>query len=488
MSNKDLLQCWKITTLTPLHIGDGEELALNLDYVQVHSGVEVIHTDDLLEALGDIPGAITEIGGRSFHLADFVRQYKLTLSPLYTLKYSGRPPQSIRRFIKDAYCRPYLPGSSLKGAIRTALWVNLDRAAARSPSRNYKGFKKRINGLAGDDPHHDFLRPLNVSDSNAVDPADTLQIAEIKYFNLLYNNRPGWKDFRSNNTINDFKKASGLQVEALKPGVELVVNAALEGFLNIAYIKSAARIPVHRGTENLVDLASVVNSHSLSIAQSELNFFSEFGAATAPARGFYQYLVAEIDRMKANSGSFILRLAWGSGWKGMTGDWMDEDTLEVVRRIEKLGRRGHPVFPKTRRLAMKDGVPSLPMGWILVEPAGEDEFVKRALKIGDSRDSVPEPSREPQPKPPDPEEMKKERIASFERMLTHVQNLPGEIERFIENIQREEDETAKREMCLLLLEKANSLPKKRKFSRALSNGKSWAEKLKLLCDEIGVQI
>jgi hypothetical protein len=60
-----------------------------------------------------------------------------------------------------------------------------------------------------------------------------------------------------------------------------------------------------------------------------------------------------------------LQLSWGSGWKGMTGDWMTDETKERMRGLyrEMKGRDGMP-FPKTRRLAVSNNHPRLPLGWV----------------------------------------------------------------------------------------------------------------------------
>ena len=48
----------------------------------------------------------------------------------------------------------------------------------------------------------------------------------------------------------------------------------------------------------------------------------------------------------------------------MTGEWIHGVDLENVRKERKLGKKGVAVFPKTRRLAMKSGMPSAPLGWV----------------------------------------------------------------------------------------------------------------------------
>ena len=59
-------------------------------------------------------------------------------------------------------------------------------------------------------------------------------------------------------------------------------------------------------------------------------------------------------------------MSWGSGWRGMTGDWASDEQVKTFRELFNLGRTGKP-FPKTRRLVVS-GEPKLPMGWIRLVP------------------------------------------------------------------------------------------------------------------------
>lgn len=40
----------------------------------------------------------------------------------------SRPAQQIKEFIRDGFDRPYIPGSSIKGAIRTAVLSSIAQA------------------------------------------------------------------------------------------------------------------------------------------------------------------------------------------------------------------------------------------------------------------------------------------------------------------------------------------------------------------------
>lgn len=377
MSLKNLLtvQTWEMTLLTPLHVGDGGSHLLNQDYVANGRNIEVLDLDDILERLEDNPMAIGEMGRGQFNLSRFIRDYKLCITPRYVFANVTTIPKDIRRFLKNAHGQAYVPGSSLKGALRTALLqLTSDKFHA---CRDFFELSKKVKSYKSRDPHHDFIRPLHVSDSQGLVPSKDLDLSEIKFFNLQAAETPGWKDFASRRTGPDFRQAAGVFVETLKSGTKLHVQVGLDEFLISDSGAKAAGIPRESALLNFRALAKVLNQHAFRMVAAEKAFFAKYASATSSTAHFYKELLDEITR-SAEDG-FYLRMAWGSGWRGMTGNWMDDELAGRVRKAKRLGKVSRdgelfPVFPKSRRLAMRDGVPSLPLGWVHVRFAEKTLF------------------------------------------------------------------------------------------------------------------
>src|SRR5690606_18415556 len=111
-------------------------------------------------------------------------------SPLFRYVLQGTPRSSaegaqVREQVKDAYDRPYLPGSSLKGALRTVLAWSIWRERKLQPDARQlqrrrawaaSSYEKAIFGRS---PNHDLLRALQVSDSQPLDAA-ALMIANVR--------------------------------------------------------------------------------------------------------------------------------------------------------------------------------------------------------------------------------------------------------------------------------------------------------------------
>ncbi len=476
---------WQVETLTPLHIGDGEELQENFDFTRVRDGLQVIDIEKLLDSLADNQYAMGEIGRSGFNLNTFVRQYKIDLPVLYTLSCQGRP-SSVRRFLKDGYGRPYLAGSSFKGALRTALWTSLDRRNLPSPSLK-RDFNDAVKKLDGRDAHSKITRALQVSDSVSLASGETLTVSDIRFFNLGHSNKPLWKDFSSRQNKGRFQDTSGIFVETVKPGVTFYLRAAIDPFLVNEDVRKKAGIPACKGMNSLTDLCKTVNRHSLEIAEREQGFFSQYGQ-NKTAR-FYQQLIGTIKETDASQDACIVRLAWSSGWIGITGGWLQDDELMQVREKTTLGKKGHPVFPKTRRLAMADGTPCLPLGWVKVSVTDTAVFYRAGTAVEDvgeqAETSSPEPVEET---PVDPEKIRRDKREQFTASLPNPQDFPAQSTSFIKRVRDQDDEDLRRELCKLLLDLASKLPKKKKLAKAIKNGKQWAVALQNLCIENGLEI
>ncbi|MDE3091628.1 MAG: type III-A CRISPR-associated RAMP protein Csm5, partial [Chloroflexota bacterium] len=180
-----------VRTLTPLHIGDGDELKKDFDFAVANGRTYRLDEDAILrekeaqvkpDARGNYPPPQRLLVEADYQNRAFFR-YILTGVPR-----SSHTDARVKALIKDAQDRPYIPGSSLKGAFRTALaWMGwsevkprLDRAAI-GRSRSWAG-QPLERKLFGPDPNHDLLRALRVSDligSKSADESMLLVNAQV---------------------------------------------------------------------------------------------------------------------------------------------------------------------------------------------------------------------------------------------------------------------------------------------------------------------
>ncbi len=106
----------------------------------------------------------------------------------------GRKSYGVQTFVKDAYGCPYIPGSSVKGALRTAVLVGLvldcreeyaslydrDRVVGADKKRACREIENKafwVERTTGADDSNDIMRFISVSDSNPLD-ASSLVFAQ----------------------------------------------------------------------------------------------------------------------------------------------------------------------------------------------------------------------------------------------------------------------------------------------------------------------
>ncbi len=129
---------YRLTVVTPLHIGSGEVLS-RLDYVHLGRYLYILDPAKLGRALvqrGLLEPFLEQVEsqGRGFSVSGFLQRHGLHNEGFYRslLRYkleSTTAPPELHTFIRNAQGLPYLPGSSLKGAFRVALVYRLLKQA-----------------------------------------------------------------------------------------------------------------------------------------------------------------------------------------------------------------------------------------------------------------------------------------------------------------------------------------------------------------------
>ncbi len=361
-----------ITTLSPLHIGTGNRLLRDYDFV-VHGGKTwVIDQGALAEMLYDAGGSGFADMAKGVKARDLLHDTDYDpASPIFRYVMHGEPRaktsgSEIQEQIKDAWDRPYIPGSSLKGALRTALafvgWAQRgmkfepSQLTDRRPKFAALPMECRVlnkDGISpGRAPNHDLLRALQVSDS-AANEQQRLNLSNVQVFT-------------------GDKPASPVELETIPSETVFTAQLVLDGFL---------RRPEYARTLGWEDdqltwlsrIAKVVNlwtENRIGAEHKRWGRLSDMGML----RSFYKDLSR---KLKTCNGSheFILQLGWGGGWDSKTfGAVLTEnnDAFKQVADGYKLKRKGQyrpgEVFPKSRRLLVGvDGTPTRPLGWIHVK-------------------------------------------------------------------------------------------------------------------------
>jgi len=412
---------------TPVHVGSGEKLG-QMDFIFQGYQCIVVDIDSLMEELKDNTRALNEFADGRFNIADFLKQYKI--SPESVQKYAIRNPDNIRsgyvniqENIKTGMCNPIIPGSSIKGAIRTALlWYllqSMDKSQTnkmlhdvlKSDVKKEKASSSLDKEIFGPNPNDDFLRGLHVGDVEF--QMANMKLLESKVLNIDNSNSYGWKKMgRDGFTSPNHQKATSIFCEALGEGSTATGRLKIDKFLfeNPSCEKELGFLD----KKGLLDrLSDRCNDFARVFIDSEIEFFENCKMQVMV--NFYNDIRNEIPE---DNKAFLLHLGWGTGWKSMTGNWIDDEILLKFRARFDLGKsicpkcgeqtksdkkkKGfsycfsckdshktnmHPIFPKSRKIAFHKGQPIFPFGWIRVERLLTDEVDS----AGFEKTSKPEP-------------------------------------------------------------------------------------------------
>ena len=370
---------YQVEILTPVHIGTGDAYT-PLDGVYADGRWHRLDIDRVVGAGADARQLAREMSLPSFDWVTILRRYQIALASAtasgYPVPCAGDPGNTpVRPFLRDVSARPYLPGSSLKGPMRTAIFAHLARARpselaravgnARQPRES--GRRRQVSRewltqpverfFLGNTPNYDLMRAVQVADSEPF-PVDALEITPVWTYTL----RAGRMEEKRDG--GEYK----VFVEQLRPGGAAKVSLHIDEFL---FSPQANRELCFAGAmeEAVRSLAGVCNARARSLLERELGFARQYGPARV-VRAYEELLQRLAD---LPPGAFLLNLGWGGGWECKTlGELLREvlgdQEFARLREQFRLGRSGQP-FPKTRRYAYRGGAPTFPLGWVSLTPA-----------------------------------------------------------------------------------------------------------------------
>ena len=355
-----------LTVLSPLHIGDGGELAQGLDFLVRQGRTYRLNVDAVLAARG--AQMRPDRAGNYPLPANLLQPADLDNPAFFRYSLAGIPrsPKAdarVKSCIKDVHDCAYIPGSSLKGALRTALaWTGwsevnprLDRAAiGRSKSWAGQPLEKK---LFGPDPNHDLLRALQISDlSGSRKPGFRLALVNAQ----VLTQRSAGSPVELEAIAGDTRFSGSLHID------ESLFSAAAERELGFANRR--------RWLDELLPRAQ---QHAQARIKQLLAWFEQADGYPDVAKFYRQLANASLPPNQA-----LLQLGWGAGWDGKTfwthlqkdADLFDQLVsdfhMQKAGRGAPLRRRGEP-FPRSKRAVMKvlegRATALAPMGWVLLE-------------------------------------------------------------------------------------------------------------------------
>ncbi|MCP8309200.1 MAG: type III-A CRISPR-associated RAMP protein Csm5 [archaeon] len=360
---------YTIETISPIHIGSGEKL-FRTDYV-IHGGrLYVINIDRLIDSLkaeqAKIFSQLIQKGNISIALQslnvkpnDYIKYAK------YVIPCDFQLGQKLQTHIKDIDYKPYIPGSSIKGSIRTAICYNLfaipkerERLIQEVFKRSHseKAISEFIESIFGSEdgkrsPHYDVMKFLRISDSKSLNP-NSMEIQKIEVIN-----RESPSRYR--------KTGIKIDAEVIKAGFSTSGKLAIDKTLyQKTYLKYADEFPNYKILTSIDMIISYINKFTSDLINKELDFARKYNIILL--QNFYSDLKKNhLEKLDKNR--FLLRVGWGSGYLATTLGMLLQSEKQLFERIRRHLPRGlrEPFSPISRRLVIQQNT-FIPLGWVKV--------------------------------------------------------------------------------------------------------------------------
>lgn len=314
----------RLTMLSPVHIGASAEQ-------NWQRGVDFVHTDAQIYVLDqqkvwfDLDNRqqqqyIDWLGNGKFAEVERLIVDHLDLESVSThiFNYDGKlKSKEIKTLIRNGLGETYIPGSSLKGAITGALFHYIYNGV------NPQYFNDQTaNELLGtfDRALGRYLRPY---DSSAIET----DISDVELYNL-YRKGVDWKGAFKENFI--------IIVETFKTDrtgtMRLSLATGIADFVREK--RGKVGLPTYYdnvfGKKPLESLFKIINDYTRTHIEREIKYLETYNNHEDIDTVLGQLDTLLLDLKEIKEHSCILRLAFGSGFHGITGDWRFKDHTSTI--------------------------------------------------------------------------------------------------------------------------------------------------------------
>ncbi|GAB2801401.1 hypothetical protein GCM10027275_54410 [Rhabdobacter roseus] len=360
----------KVEILTPTHIGMGQEknYQRGLDFIIKNNinddgrSLYILHPEKIIEYISRNPKDLQDLTlklskGNYREIESYLNRTNILLARNVVrveLAYDDSITE-IKRQFSNGLGSYLVPGSSLKGAIRSVLYKTLKQGNPNS-RRDDELFGKIGNNL---------MNLLTVGDITF--SSTSVKIYRTKIFSADGRPKNGygsWKhekrgchrdDFTSNEFVSYY--------EAIKPKTESSVRLGLSINMNSAKLASIpnARLLFQKGPSDLIQL---IKNHSRTYLERELHYYQQY--PNDDLENIAQKKLESLLSHNEATSSCVLRVGANVGFHSITGDWQLNSHTNGWHFNQQ--SRSEQIKAKTRKFAFTKkaagGFDFHPMGFI----------------------------------------------------------------------------------------------------------------------------
>lgn len=347
-----------LTTITPVHIGSGDELRKGFDFITEGNYTYRLDVDQLIEVKAD--QMLPDAQGRYPLPETLITAEDKRSKAFYRYRLTGKPSSTkrdarLKEALKDVHDRPYIPGSSLKGAIRTALaWAVWDEVKPKQTGSKSQAadFEKLIFGK---DPNHDLLKALQVSDCLTKKSASkSMRVANVNVVG-----KGGGKNIP-------------IEMEVIRADQEFKGSLTIDTYL-FDHDQASRELSFNSKRDWFEHLCRHLNAYSFDRVRRLLTWFGNTPGCEAILQDLHMINNALKEGLPENQA--VLTLGFGGGWDGMTfGSRIQEDPVlwgKIVSKLpgKKINKNKPFDFPTTRRVMLHPDtkVNEKLLGWVVID-------------------------------------------------------------------------------------------------------------------------
>jgi len=372
LNKKYVLQ---MEVLTPLHVGAGAEK----DWVQgadfvIHEGkVKILNLNKVAEyvKIDDLSTALINKNGNSL-VAKLGGNIDMCVEKEFNCSFTGT--NDIKTCIKNGLTnQPIVPGSSLKGAIRSILLEALHTKSQISNAKDNNGRWSEQALFGSANKGNEFFRFIKLSDAQF----EITGLVNSKIFNLK-SQAGGWKHERYN-TTNKFNPIGfNTYYEIIEPGEKSIfsISMASKAFENFGASEFLAN-KQQLIKNDISELFRIINKHTKEYLEKEKAFFKKY--TTDKSDKIIDCIDNLLNKISQNGDCCVLKMAAGSGFHSITGDWQFDDYsidgVDTTRAISRGTLKGQK-SAKSRKIAILPNDELCLMGFVMLTSISKEEIQK----------------------------------------------------------------------------------------------------------------
>ncbi|OFX37260.1 MAG: type III-A CRISPR-associated RAMP protein Csm5 [Bacteroidetes bacterium GWA2_32_17] len=356
-----------LTTLTPVHIGNGTTYNKNIDFIQSENKIGIIDEKKVLNLIGteNINQWVSAIDNGGNEFFDLLKQrgwnneLEHISSRICELKNTETKSTQLKEQYRTAIKGACIPGSSLKGAIKTCIFDYLtsdddfinqckidDLKIGNKEKWSDSQTDNKIFGKTANEKSTRFLKIGDIHFGNI--NTDIINVGILDKYHEQW----------------DFKLGQQYYAESIPSGATTNFQMKIDTILLEKNIEKYPSLwnskktePFNNGVENLCEIinGSTISSLNFELATLENENIDDNIKHTII--NTLKSLILEIENRSENE--IIIRIGANSGWRFTTAAWvlkledqMNENQINSLRKtIQKKDYSNMELWPKTRKIS-----------------------------------------------------------------------------------------------------------------------------------------